>query len=423
MNKSVTSFRFGDLSENNSLEKTCQNEFGAVKVPLIQTAVLIHGLFSNGHVLCKTILRNSWQLRVFLEKPTNSPRKGEKQFLQDANAKARPNGRGLACILQGRLGRCLPERRAGVRLSGFREEYTPRKQKLKIMKTIRQKIIGATALLFALAIQTNGQNALQFTAIRVPDEGAIHLEWASQSNHVYQVQCADTLIDTNTGSITWNMLYNNYPSQGTNTFWLDTGNYDLSPEILHPKDMPMRFYRIVDLGPDTTSDEPSVVITSPTNNVAVSDELTVTVVATTDQPVLNGTKLYVDGQEMRPAILMTNYTDGTGVTNYEVDTYNLNTCEWGNETHTLFATAECESGNGDAVNSAPVATGHGVSPFVTALLATSLRGFHFLNPPSTRHQGRRSKSARFLPQIATGLSTLLTFTAISYSQRRAAAVP
>ena len=57
------------------------------------------------------------------------------------------------------------------------------------------------------------------------------------------------------------------------------------------ENMPMRFYRVVDLGPDTTSDEPKVVITSPTNNIASTGELTVTVAATTDQPVLTGTKL------------------------------------------------------------------------------------------------------------------------------------
>ena len=142
----------------------------------------------------------------------------------------------------------------------------------------------------------------------------------------------------------------------------------------------MRFYRIVDLGADTTSDEPNVSITSPTNGTAVTGELTITVVASTDQPVLSGTKLYVDGQEMRPAITTTNYTDGTGVTNYEVDTYNINTCEWGNETHTLFATAECESGNGDAVGSPPVATGHAVSPFVSVLFSNLITRISFSQP-------------------------------------------
>jgi hypothetical protein len=83
---------------------------------------------------------------------------------------------------------------------------------------------------------------------------------------------------------------------------------------------------------------------------------------------------------MLPAVTTTNYTDSTGITNYEMDTYNLNTCEWGNETHTLFATAECQSGNGDAVNSPPVAIGHGVSSFVPVLFSNLITRISFSQP-------------------------------------------
>src|SRR5208337_4104847 len=141
-----------------------------------------------------------------------------------------------------------------------------------IMRKTLQGIIGATALIFAFAIQTRGQNALQFTAARVTDEGSIYLEWASQSNHVYQIQCADALIYTDTGTTTWQVLYDEYPSQGSNTFWTDHGNYFYVPPILDPKFMPMRFYQVVDTGPDTTSDEPTVSITSPTNGSTASGE-------------------------------------------------------------------------------------------------------------------------------------------------------
>ena len=83
---------------------------------------------------------------------------------------------------------------------------------------------------------------------------------------------------------------------------------------------------------------------------------------------------------MRPAVTTTNYTDGGAVTNYEVDTYNINTCGWGNETHTLFATGKCESGNGDAVGSPPVATGHAVSPFVSVLFSNLITRISFSRP-------------------------------------------
>ena len=229
--------------------------------------------------------------------------------------------------------------------------------------------------------QSFGQTTnLVFTSISVTDEGAMHIAWSSVSNEIYEIDEADALINTNTGSITWNELYNNYPSQGTNTFWLDTGNYFDVPAILHPKDMPMRFYRIVDKGPDTTSDEPTVAITSPTNATTVSGELTITVAAETDQPVLTGTKLYVDGQEMLSPDSSTNYTDITGVTNYEIDTYNINTCEWGNETHTLFATAKCASSFGDELNGSPVLYGYAVSPFVPVLFNNLVTRLSFSQP-------------------------------------------
>jgi Family of unknown function (DUF6345)/Transposase len=75
--------------------------------------------------------------------------------------------------------------------------------------------------------------------------------------------------------------------------------------------------------------------------------------------------------------ISTNYTDITGTTNYQIDTFIINTCEWGNETHTLFATAECQSGFGDAPNSGPVATGHGVSQMVPVLFSNLVERISF----------------------------------------------
>ena len=150
------------------------------------------------------------------------------------------------------------------------------------MNTIRQGAIGAAILLATFAVAANAQDTLQFTAVRVTDEGAVHLEWASQSNEVYQVQCADALAGGPDGSTVWQTLYDNYPSHGTSTFWLDTGDYLDDPVILHPKKMPMRFYRILDEGADTASGEPVIAITSPAAGAAASGDLTVIVSAATD---------------------------------------------------------------------------------------------------------------------------------------------
>ena len=193
-----------------------------------------------------------------------------------------------------------------------------------------------TALAVLLASTTYAQTSLQFTASHVTDEGAIHLEWASQSNELYQVQYADALNTNYDGTTVWQTLYDNYPSQGTNTMWLDTGNYDEDPIIPHPKNMPLRFYRIVDLGADTAATEPTISITSPSSGSLVSDTLTIAVAATTDQAVIH-TILYVDGQTMPIRLYSTNYFDG--VTNHIWDTYTINTCEWGNGSHVLFASA------------------------------------------------------------------------------------
>ncbi len=244
--------------------------------------------------------------------------------------------------------------------------------------TIHGILSGVLLLGLLLTQHTFGQSALQFTGISATDEGAIRLTWISQPNEVYEIDEADALIDTNTGSITWNKLYGDYPSQGTNTFWLDTGNYNLVPPILHPKNVPMRFYRIVDEGADTTSDEPTVSIVSPANNYGASGELSISVVAATDQPVLSGTKLYVDGQEMQMADSTTNYVNGS--TNYEADTYSINTCEWGNGSHILFATATARSGLSGPSGNFPIYTGHAVSTYVPVTFSNLISRTAFSQP-------------------------------------------
>lgn len=238
------------------------------------------------------------------------------------------------------------------------------------------------ALLFGVLLasfsQSFGQTNLQFTAVAATDEHAIRLAWASTNGELYQIQYANALATNTDGSTAFQILYDNYPSQGTNTFWLDTGNYNLAPQVLHPKYMPMRFYRILDEGPDSLTDVPTVTIDSLTNNMAATGELTFTVTAATDQPGLRGTILYVDGQEMQAADTATNYTIGS--TNYETDTYSINTCEWLNRTHVLFATTEAASQYSSQENGGAVLTGHSVSPFVSVLFSNLVEGISFSQP-------------------------------------------
>jgi hypothetical protein len=213
-----------------------------------------------------------------------------------------------------------------------RAKQGPEKQSTKghdmKKRFITQGILGGVLSLGVLFIQsTFGQNTLQFTGISTTPEKAIHLAWASNTNEVYEIDETDSLIDTNTGKTPWNKLYDDYPSQGTNTFWLDTGDYNSVPGIPHPKYEPMRFYRIVMTGTNT-GPNPTITILSPTNGATVSSNLTVTVSASSDQ-LLVQTILYVDGQEMPPS------DDGTN--------FVINTCEWWNGQHTLFAVAKSQS--------------------------------------------------------------------------------
>lgn len=90
-------------------------------------------------------------------------------------------------------------------------------------------------LAYSLTSKLHAQINPQFTGISATGEGAIQLHWVSQSNEIYEIDEADSLLDTNTGSITWNTLYTDYPSQGTNTYIGDFGNYSIMPPILNPR--------------------------------------------------------------------------------------------------------------------------------------------------------------------------------------------
>ena len=219
---------------------------------------------------------------------------------------------------------------------------------MKLIKQIlrRTGVAGVLALVFAPAIfaQTN----LNFNGISTTVEGAIQISWNSTSNEIYEIDEADALGTNSDGSTAWNQLYTEYPSQGTSTFWLDTGNYSIVPPIVHPKYSPARFYRILYTGTNTAA-SPFVTIVSPTNGNVLSDQITVSVVATSTFPELN-TKLFMDGQEMDMS------DDGSN--------YVINTCEWPNGPHTLFATATARSGFSGPDGIDPIYTGRAVSSFV-----------------------------------------------------------
>ncbi|MEI9960302.1 MAG: DUF6345 domain-containing protein [Limisphaerales bacterium] len=231
------------------------------------------------------------------------------------------------------------------------------------MKKMEQALIGLS-LLVVLAGRGFCQNTLQFTGINATSEKAFQLHWASKTNEVYEVDYADQLAGNPDGSTAWGKLYDNYPSHGTNTFIGDFGNYFLVPPILHPNKMPMRFYRVVDKGTNSAS-APSVTITSITNGAILSDQITVSVVVTSSLPVITAT-LYVDGQEMDSS------EDGTN--------FIINTCEWPNGPHVLFATAKAQSTMSGPSGSFPIDIGRGVSAYKSVTFDNLIHKIAFSEP-------------------------------------------
>jgi len=212
------------------------------------------------------------------------------------------------------------------------------------------KIAKSLAIIVSMlaALGAQGQNTIQFNSVTNTEEGAIRLSWASNSNEVYQIQCTDTLIDTNSGLTPWQVLCDNYPSHGTNTFWLDTGNYGADTPIVHPKYSPMRFYRILSEGTNS-GEAPIVTVTSPTNGSVLSGQATISVTKISSYPNVS-IELFVDGQRMKPTLDGTNFV--------------INTCEWPNGPHTLFATAKALSGFPGPIGSLGILEGQAVSTYV-----------------------------------------------------------
>jgi hypothetical protein len=246
------------------------------------------------------------------------------------------------------------------------------------MKISKQEILRATlmALLVTKPAASSGQTNLNFNNVSATVEGAIRLNWNSTPNEYYQVYYADSLVDTNTGTTTWNLLYDDYPSQGSSTFWLDTGNYFIEPPVPHPARASARFYQIALSGTNTV-DAPAVSITSPGSNSTAIGTLTATVLAGSDQPLVT-TKLYVDGEEMPDAAATTNYVSNG--TNYTLNTYTLNTCEWPNGSHILFATARCESGASGPHDTPDVLVGRSVSGFIPVTFNNLITRISFSQP-------------------------------------------
>ncbi len=207
--------------------------------------------------------------------------------------------------------------------------------------------LAAVAVL-AFADRTFAQiTNLQIIEVKLTEQRAPVIKWQSESNQVYRIEYASEVANANTQ---WEPLYEEYPSHGTNTFIADAGNYDLAPAIPHPRLTPMRFYRVALVGTNTSPTNPVVAITYPTNGASLSGDVMMAVSSSSSESITE-IKLYIDGEEQWRSDEGTNFL--------------INTCEWPNGSHTIFATAKSQSGIEGIPHNNPITYGRAVSAYIT----------------------------------------------------------
>lgn len=210
--------------------------------------------------------------------------------------------------------------------------------------------------------ECSATNVFQVVGITQAVEKSVTVRWNSETNAMYRIEHANVL-STNTQ---WSVLYENYPSQGTSTFWADTGDYLAIPEVLHPSRVSTRFCRVVKTGTNSIA-PPQVFVTWPTNGVVLETNVVVSVSATGTTPIAS-IRLFVDGEEV---------DDGDP----ESTNFVVNTCEWSNGPHTIFAVA----GSTTTLPSAPevsadVRPAFAASPIVSVTFSNYVSRFFFSEP-------------------------------------------
>jgi hypothetical protein len=257
------------------------------------------------------------------------------------------------------------------------------------MKTLNQTVSALVAGA-ALFVVLGAHAQLQFTGARVTSGGAIQLQWASESNAVYRIEYTPEVSD---GGTVWQTLYEDYPALGTNTVWTDAGDQNTQTIVGHPRDGAMRFYRVVQTDTNDLANAPQVAILSPTNNEVLTGDIAVSVAATSALTV-NSIRLFVDGQEV----------------GYQIDTatnFVINTCQFGNGPHNIFAVVENSSGSETTAEAPDFAANYGVSPPASVSFdnfITDYRGkLRFQDP-------EEAETNRFTANFATYADWTLTIT-------------
>jgi len=182
-------------------------------------------------------------------------------------------------------------------------------------------------LLLMVGVNSQGQPQLTFTSTQTTTERAVQLHWQSETDGVYRIDYTPQL-----SPVAWNTLIDDFPSQGSNTVFLDTGKYWTEPVLPHPKDGGMRFYRLAKIGTNTLV-PPVVAITNLSSGADIFGEIEVGVhVATTDS--ITSVNFFVDGEEL----------DSVSADDSGNASCVINTTEWPNGTHIIFVVAQTSAG-------------------------------------------------------------------------------
>ena len=198
------------------------------------------------------------------------------------------------------------------------------------MRISMKGIVGAEA--FA-ALSGYAQTNYMIQSPVAAADHTIKIRWNSTTGVVFQVESADSLTDVGAQGLQWVIRDADCGSKGTNAEWMDVGDSQWLPRILHPRFQPQRFYRIKKVG-QATGTSPTVTVQLsqggsplPSGTNVISGDLDVSVIVNlvdTNQ-IVSAVKLIVDGQK----VATTDYSFSTS----------LNTCEWPNGIHEIYGIA------------------------------------------------------------------------------------
>jgi hypothetical protein len=200
---------------------------------------------------------------------------------------------------------------------------------------------------------------LIITNIQRNADNTVTLKWNSVPGKWYQLEHSPDLE-------TWLPLHELVVSQGTVSLAADSGRYDLTPKLKRPFQLGenRRFWRVKEIGQNQNT-PPAISISSPANQASVTGNIQV-VVSSSGQSAVGILSLYVDGEL---------FAEQTGPN----ATFTLNTSEWANGPHTLYAMGPDSNGGTDTTPSTGgvFTTNYGVSQTLSLVFDNFVSEYFF----------------------------------------------